>query len=51
MTVTRTLIRSVALESDSPARTLERVNQLLQLDSRRGFFVTCFYAVRQQITA
>ncbi|NMC15421.1 MAG: GAF domain-containing protein [Chloroflexi bacterium] len=45
MTVTRTLIRSVALESDSPARTLERVNQLLQLDSRRGFFVTCFYAV------
>jgi len=45
MTVTRTLIRSVALESDSPARTLERVNQLLQLDSRRGFFVTCFYGV------
>jgi len=43
MTVTRTLIRSVALESASPAKTLERVNQLLQLDSRRGFFVTCFY--------
>lgn len=45
MTVTRTLIRSIALESASPAKTLERVNQLLQLDSRRGFFVTCFYGV------
>ncbi|HNW94619.1 MAG TPA: GAF domain-containing protein [Anaerolineaceae bacterium] len=45
MTVTRTLIRAVALESDSPAKTLERVNQLLQLDSQRGFFVTCFYGV------
>ncbi|MEL7645694.1 MAG: GAF domain-containing protein [Anaerolineaceae bacterium] len=45
MTVTRTLIRSVALDSSSPASTLARVNQLLQLDSRRGFFVTCFYGV------
>ena len=49
MTVTRTLIRSIALESSSPARTLARVNQLLQLDSRRGFFVTCFYGVLNPI--
>ncbi|MFZ3071538.1 MAG: GAF domain-containing protein [Anaerolineaceae bacterium] len=48
MTVTRTLIRAIALESFSPARTLERVNQLLQLDSKRGFFVTCFYGILDQ---
>ncbi|MGV8050727.1 MAG: SpoIIE family protein phosphatase [Anaerolineaceae bacterium] len=48
MTVTRTLIRAVALEAISPARTLERVNELLQLDSKRGFFVTCVYAVLDQ---
>lgn len=45
MTVSRTLIRAMALESDSPARTLEKVNHILQLDSSDGFFVTVFYGI------
>ncbi|MCJ7694582.1 MAG: GAF domain-containing protein [Anaerolineaceae bacterium] len=45
MTVARTLLRAVALESDSTAKTLERVNDLFLLDSQNGFFVTFFYAI------
>ncbi len=45
MTVSRTLIRARALEMESPARTLEKVNHILQLDSSEGFFVTVFYAI------
>lgn len=45
MTVSRTLIRAIALEDISPAQTLERVNHLLQLDSSQGFFVTVFYGI------
>lgn len=45
MTVSRTLVRSAALEMESPAKTLERVNRLLQLDSTSSFFVTLIYAV------
>jgi len=45
MTVSRTLIRARALELESPARTLEKVNHILQLDSSDGFFVTVFYAI------
>jgi len=47
MTVSRTLIRAVALENESPARTLEKVNHILQLDSSDGFFVTVFYAIME----
>lgn len=45
MTVSRTLIRAMALQNESPARTLEKVNHILQLDSSDGFFVTVFYAI------
>ncbi|MCB2202782.1 GAF domain-containing protein [bacterium] len=45
MTVTRTLIRAAALENTSPARTLERVNELLLMDSQNGLFVTTFYGI------
>jgi sigma-B regulation protein RsbU (phosphoserine phosphatase) len=45
MTVSRTLIRARALEMETPARTLEKVNHILQLDSSDGFFVTVFYAI------
>lgn len=45
MTVSRTLLRAMTLETDSPARTLEKVNHILQLDSRDGFFVTVFYGI------
>jgi len=43
MTVTRTLLRAAALETPSPARTLERVNDLLLANSQNGLFVTTFY--------
>lgn len=45
MTVTRTLIKAAALESTSPARTLERVNELLLMNSQNGLFVTTFYGM------
>ncbi len=45
MTVTRTLLRAIAFESPSPARTLEKVNKMLQVNSQGGFFVTVFYAI------
>ena len=45
MTVTRTLIRAAALESDSPAETLEHVNDLLLMDSQNGLFVTVFHGI------
>lgn len=45
MTVTRTLLRAAALESDSPARTLEHVNELLLANSQNGLFVTTFYGI------
>ncbi len=45
MTVSRTLIRAMSQENASPARTLEKVNHILQIDSSDGFFVTVFYAI------
>ncbi len=45
MTVTRTLIRATAQDSQSPAAILERVNSLLEMESQNGMFVTAFMAV------
>jgi serine phosphatase RsbU (regulator of sigma subunit)/putative methionine-R-sulfoxide reductase with GAF domain len=45
MTVARTLIRANALNESSPARVLEKVNNLLLLDSQNGMFVTAIYAI------
>jgi sigma-B regulation protein RsbU (phosphoserine phosphatase) len=45
MILTRTLVRAATLEAESPARVLERVNELLVPDTKRGMFVTAFYAV------
>ncbi len=45
MTVTRTLLRAAALEYKSPAKALERVNELLLVNSQNGLFVTTFYGV------
>jgi serine phosphatase RsbU (regulator of sigma subunit) len=45
MSVTRTLIRAAAPENKSPARTLERVNDLLLVNSQDGLFVTVFYGI------
>ena len=45
MALSRTLLRSVAINRISPAATLERVNQLILSDARSNLFVTIFYAV------
>jgi sigma-B regulation protein RsbU (phosphoserine phosphatase) len=45
MALSRTLLRTMAINLISPAATLGRVNLLLQADSRSGFFVTVLYGV------
>ena len=40
-----TLIRAMGLDTPSPAATLTKVNHLLQLDSKGGYFITTFYGV------
>jgi phosphoserine phosphatase RsbU/P len=45
MTVTRTLIRATAQSMTSPGKILERVNELLESESRNGMFVTAFLAM------
>jgi serine phosphatase RsbU (regulator of sigma subunit) len=45
MTLTRTLVRAAALEDESPAAALARVNDLLVADVEHGMFVTAVYAV------
>ncbi len=50
MTVARTLIHAEALEGDPPAETLSRVNRLLMLNSQKGLFVTCLYAIANTVT-
>lgn len=44
MTVTRTLIRAFMQNATSPSRVLDRVNNLLLMDSQSGMFVTAVYA-------
>ncbi len=45
MTVTRTLIRAYMHSNESPARVLEKVNNLLLGDAQNGMFVTAIYAI------
>jgi sigma-B regulation protein RsbU (phosphoserine phosphatase) len=45
MTVTRTLIRAAAQTLSSPGKILERVNELLEMESRNGMFVTALVAI------
>jgi phosphoserine phosphatase RsbU/P len=45
MTVTRTLIRSDARNTLSPAALLTRVNNMLVVDAQNGMYVTAVYAV------
>jgi phosphoserine phosphatase RsbU/P len=45
MTVTRTLIRSDARNTLSPAALLERVNNMLVVDAQNGMYVTAVYAI------
>jgi len=45
MALSRTVMRSTALEGYSTARTLQRTNTLLLQDSHAGMFVTMFYGI------
>jgi sigma-B regulation protein RsbU (phosphoserine phosphatase) len=45
MALTRTLMRAAALEEESPAGALARVNDLLVPDAQHGMFVTAIYTV------
>lgn len=45
MALTRTLIRAAAIEMDSPAEVLRRVNDQLLPDTHQGMFVTAVYGV------
>jgi sigma-B regulation protein RsbU (phosphoserine phosphatase) len=45
MALSRTLMRTVAINRVSPAATLTRVNQLILADTQSSQFVTMFYAV------
>jgi GAF domain-containing protein len=45
MTLARTLLRATVQEIDSPAESLERVNNIIVPEATSGMFVTIFYAV------
>lgn len=45
MSVSRTVLRTVAFEGEDPGRALTRVNAILARDNTEGMFVTIFYAV------
>jgi len=45
MAVSRTLLKSTALEGRSPDACIQRVNSLLCLDNRAEMFVTVFYGI------
>lgn len=45
MALSRSLLRTVALDGRSPDRAIARVNDLIVADARSNLFVTLFYAV------
>jgi len=45
MSLSSTLVRVSAAETHSPARTLQRVNELIMSKTRSDMFLTAFYAV------
>jgi len=45
MSLTRTLVHAAVIETESPAKALYRVNNLLIPDTDQGMFVTAVYAV------
>lgn len=44
MSVSRTVLRTVAFEGEEPGSTLSKVNAILARDNTEGMFVTIFYA-------
>ncbi|WP_052699262.1 CHASE2 domain-containing protein [Hyphomicrobium sp. 99] len=45
MSVSRTVLRTIAVEDEDPGRVLSKVNAILSRDNSEGMFVTIFYAV------
>lgn len=45
MSVSRTVLRTIAFEDAEPGATLSKVNAILSRDNTEGMFVTIFYAV------
>ncbi|MCZ7670008.1 MAG: serine/threonine-protein phosphatase [Chloroflexi bacterium] len=45
MVLTRTVIRTVALNRTDPAEVLMRANEILDNDTQSDLFVTAFYAI------
>ncbi len=45
MSVSRTVLRTIAFEDSEPGETLSKVNTILARDNSEGMFVTIFYAV------
>lgn len=45
MALSRTVLRTVALNREAPATTLRRVNEIIDNDAQSDLFVTVFYAV------
>lgn len=50
MVLTRTLIRTVAIDGRPPARALSRANDLILSDARSDLFVTTFYAILEPLS-
>jgi serine phosphatase RsbU (regulator of sigma subunit)/putative methionine-R-sulfoxide reductase with GAF domain len=47
MALSRTLVRTVAIDGRPPSRAIARANDLIQSDARSELFVTLFYAILQ----
>jgi len=45
MALSRTLIRTIAIDGRSPSRAIARANDLILADARAGLFVTAVYAI------
>jgi serine phosphatase RsbU (regulator of sigma subunit) len=45
MSVSRTVLRTIAFEEEEPGTVLSKVNAILSRDNSEGMFVTMFYAV------
>lgn len=45
MALSRTILRTVALSRDDPAKVLSRVNEILGREAKSDLFVTMFYAI------
>lgn len=50
MTITRTVMRLLAIQNKSAKSVLTKVNNFVKEDMKKGMFVTCFYLVLDSIT-